>query len=54
MKKQVKKLSLSRETLSNLDRSAMRNAAGDTAVDTACGGLNCSATRVCSGCHPCA
>lgn len=58
MRKQVKKLSLSTETLRNLDRSSLRDAAGGTAANTVCvncdsAAPNCTATNLCSGCRPC-
>ncbi|HEV3457786.1 MAG TPA: hypothetical protein VHG32_14570 [Thermoanaerobaculia bacterium] len=47
MKKIAKKLALNAETLKNLDAPRLQGAAGG---DTAPG---CSATQLCSGCHPC-
>ena len=57
MRKQVKKLSLSSETLRNLDRSSLRDAAGGTAANTVCDNgdaraQTCTATTLCSGCRP--
>jgi hypothetical protein len=57
MRKNVKKLSLSTETLRNLDRSSLRNAGATNAntVCVACDSLaaTCTATYLCSGCSPC-
>jgi hypothetical protein len=58
MRKQVKRLSLSAETLRNLDHSSLRDAAGGTAANTVCVNCNtraqtCTATNLCSGCKPC-
>jgi hypothetical protein len=47
MRKVAKKLALNAETLKNLDAPRLQAASGG---DTAPG---CSATHVCSGCHPC-
>jgi hypothetical protein len=56
-KQQVKKLSLSAETLRNLDPS-LKDVAGGTNANTVCAACdsqaaNCTATNLCSGCHPC-
>lgn len=58
MRKQVKKLMLSAETLRNLDHGSLKNAAGGTAANTVCVNCNtqaatCTNTYLCSGCHPC-
>jgi hypothetical protein len=57
-KKQVKKLSLSAETLRNLDHTSMKEVAGGTNADTVCDACDslaatCTATHVCSACRPC-
>jgi hypothetical protein len=57
-KKQVKKLSLSAETLRILDRTAMKDVAGGTNANTVCDACDslaatCTATHLCSGCRPC-
>ncbi len=58
MRKQVKKLSLSKETLRIIDRNGLQDAAGGattTVANTDCGSAClCSATHVCSDCKPCA
>lgn len=48
MKRKPKKLSLSRETLGNLDESLMRRVAGATLQDTLC--VDCTNATQCSGC----
>jgi hypothetical protein len=58
MRKQLKKLSLSTETLRLLDRSSLQGAAGGSNVNTVCLACNsaaagCTATYLCSGCQPC-
>ncbi len=57
-KKQVKKLSLSAETLRILDGTAMKDVAGGTNANTVCAACDsqaatCTATNLCSGCRPC-
>lgn len=57
-KKQVKKLSLSAETLRILDHTNMKEVAGGTNANTVCDACdslaaNCTATNLCSGCKPC-
>lgn len=51
MRKQAKKLSLSAETVRNLDRGNLKDAAGGTNLNTVC--VNCTATNLCSHCRPC-
>ena len=53
MKKQPKKLTLNTETLRDLDRSRLEDAAGGSVRITDC--ITCNTnTYVCSGCMPCA
>jgi hypothetical protein len=57
-KRQVKKLSLSAETLRVLDRTSLNDVAGGTNGNTVCDAcdtqaVNCTRTNVCSGCKPC-
>lgn len=58
MRKKVKKLSLSAETLRILDRTSLKEVAGGTNANTVCDACDsqaatCTATHVCSGCRPC-
>lgn len=58
MRKQVKKLALSSETLRNLDGDRLKHAAGGTNANTVCDACDsqaatCTATNLCSGCKPC-
>ncbi len=50
MRKTAKKLTLSSETLRNLDGSQMQQVAGALATFV---GSACTATNVCSACKPC-
>jgi hypothetical protein len=57
-KQQVKKLSLSAETLRVLDRTDLKDVAGASNANTVCAACDsladtCTATHVCSGCAPC-
>jgi hypothetical protein len=54
MKKRLQKLSLSKETLRNIDRSFLMEAAGFTGATNCGSACVCSATHVCSDCKPCA
>ncbi len=52
-KKMPKKLVLATETLRNLDPKDLEHAAGATIAASNCSNCECTATNVCSGCHPC-
>jgi hypothetical protein len=48
MRKTAKKLTLNAETLKNLDASNLLDALGGATIRPPC-----TATNLCSGCHPC-
>jgi hypothetical protein len=52
MNKKIKKLTLNTETLRSLTEENLEQVAG--AATARCTNLDCTATRVCSGCAPCA
>jgi hypothetical protein len=53
-KKMPRKLSLCTETLRSLDQLELQNVAGGSLANTLCAACDNTATRVCSGCAPCA
>ncbi len=52
MKKKIQKLTLSTETLRNLNPPDLEGVEGG--ATRICGSTECTATYVCSGCAPCA
>ena len=53
-KKTPKKLVLCTETLRNLEAKDLQHAAGGSIAASNCAACDDTATRVCSGCAPCA